>query len=493
MSNARIGAAAAIVLYIAFLLTPIYWLVNMSFKTTNEILGVFSLWPREFTFANYGKIFSDPAWRGGYFNSLAYALINTVLSVAIALPAAYAFSRYRFLGDKHLFFWLLTNRMAPPAVFALPFFQFVFGARACSIRTSRSLSPIFFLMFRSRFGFWRGFMSSTPKELDETAFIDGHSFPRFFIRIFMPSIASGIGVAGVFLFYVFVGRIAAGEDLDFGRGETHRGDDDAHGQRFGLRVGAFGRGRDFDDYPRRACDLVRAQLHRQGLRAGAGLMIDLSWMAWTRPTAIFFAVIFALVAAMGAWEWLRPGGAPRRGILGAVTTRGDRLFVSFAVAAFIHLGWLGLTDWPLWICHRRFDGIRGVCVSPRVAAFGRQPGLPAGENLEAVIRRWARRGGDAARGGECNHRRVVGAKGGIDGEQCRVFRGGRRRRFFAAKRRCGRRRRRPRLDARRRSESRRRARRRAYRKPRFAKTRRNRRGARAWSAALCGRGFWPLF
>jgi glycerol transport system permease protein len=48
--------------------------------------------------------------------------MNTVISV-LALPAAYAFSRYRFLGDKHLFFWLLTNRMAPPAVFALPFFQ----------------------------------------------------------------------------------------------------------------------------------------------------------------------------------------------------------------------------------------------------------------------------------------------------------------------------------------------------------------------------------
>ena len=45
------------------------------------------------------------------------------LSIGLALPAAYAFSRYRFIGDKHLFFWLLTNRMAPAAVFALPFFQ----------------------------------------------------------------------------------------------------------------------------------------------------------------------------------------------------------------------------------------------------------------------------------------------------------------------------------------------------------------------------------
>ncbi len=100
-------------LYIVFLMLPIYWLLNMSFKTTNEILGTFSLWPREFTLENYAKIFTDSTWYSGYINSLTYVVINTVISVTVALPAAYAFSRYRFLGDKHLFFWLLTNRMAP--------------------------------------------------------------------------------------------------------------------------------------------------------------------------------------------------------------------------------------------------------------------------------------------------------------------------------------------------------------------------------------------
>ncbi|MDH5537605.1 MAG: carbohydrate ABC transporter permease, partial [Betaproteobacteria bacterium] len=110
-------------LYIVFLMLPIYWLLAMSFKTTNEILGGFTLWPQQFTLENYAKIFTDATWYTGYINSLAYVVMNTVLSVAVALPAAYAFSRYRFLGDKHLFFWLLTNRMAPPAVFALPFFQ----------------------------------------------------------------------------------------------------------------------------------------------------------------------------------------------------------------------------------------------------------------------------------------------------------------------------------------------------------------------------------
>ena len=112
-----------LLLYILFLLVPIYWLLNMSFKSNTEILGGLTLFPQDFTLANYKVIFTDPSWYTGYLNSLYYVSLNTVISLSVALPAAYAFSRYRFLGDKHLFFWLLTNRMAPPAVFLLPFFQ----------------------------------------------------------------------------------------------------------------------------------------------------------------------------------------------------------------------------------------------------------------------------------------------------------------------------------------------------------------------------------
>src|SRR5471030_2380758 len=109
--------------YIALLLIPIYWLLSMSLKTNAETLSGFSLWPLKPTLANYAVIFSDPAWYMGYVNSMISVAMNTVISVGVALPAAYAFSRCRFLGDRHIFFWLLTNRMAPPAVFALPFFQ----------------------------------------------------------------------------------------------------------------------------------------------------------------------------------------------------------------------------------------------------------------------------------------------------------------------------------------------------------------------------------
>jgi glycerol transport system permease protein len=91
-------------LYILFLMLPIYGLISMSFKTTNEILGGFSFFPQNFTLDNYITIFTDPSWYNGYINSLIYVCLNTVISVSVALPAAYAFSRYRFLGDKHLFF-----------------------------------------------------------------------------------------------------------------------------------------------------------------------------------------------------------------------------------------------------------------------------------------------------------------------------------------------------------------------------------------------------
>ena len=185
--------------YIAFLMLPIYWLINMSFKTTNEILGVFSLWPRQFTVDNYIKIFTDATWYTGYLNSLTYVVINTLISVSVALPAAYAFSRYRFLGDKHLFFWLLTNRMAPPAVFALPFFQLYSALELFDTHIAVALAHC---LFNIPLAVWilEGFMSGVPKELDETAYIDGYSFPRFFVRIFLPTITAGIGVAAFFCF-----------------------------------------------------------------------------------------------------------------------------------------------------------------------------------------------------------------------------------------------------------------------------------------------------
>jgi glycerol transport system permease protein len=193
------GKAVVMVLYIVFLMLPIYWLVNMSFKTNEEITSTFTLFPQAFTIDNYRTILTDPSWYMGYVNSLIYVVMNTVISLSVALPAAYAFSRYSFMGDKHLFFWLLTNRMAPPAVFALPFFQLYSSVGLFDTHIAVALAHC---LFNVPLAVWilEGFMRGVPREIDETAYIDGYSFPRFFVRIFMPLIASGIGVAAFFCF-----------------------------------------------------------------------------------------------------------------------------------------------------------------------------------------------------------------------------------------------------------------------------------------------------
>jgi len=186
-------------LHIVFILLPVYWLVNMSFKTNDEILSTLTLWPKDFTLGNYVTILTDASWYSGYINTMIYVLMNTLISVSLALPAAYAFSRYRFLGDKHLFFWLLSNRMAPPAVFALPFFQLYSSVGLFDTHIAVALAHT---LFNIPLAVWilEGFMSGIPKEIDETAYIDGYAFPRFFSRIFMPMIASGVGVTAFFCF-----------------------------------------------------------------------------------------------------------------------------------------------------------------------------------------------------------------------------------------------------------------------------------------------------
>ena len=192
----RVGLLLA---YLLFTVAPIYWMVHMSLRSNEAITGAFAWFPESFSVANYVTIFTDAAWYSGYLNSITYVLLNTVLSVGLALPAAYAFSRYSFVGDKHLFFWLLTNRMTPPAVFLLPFFQLYTAVGLMDTHIAVALAH---MVFNVPLAVWilEGFMSGVPREIDETAYIDGYSFTHFFVRLFLPLIKAGVGVTAFFCF-----------------------------------------------------------------------------------------------------------------------------------------------------------------------------------------------------------------------------------------------------------------------------------------------------
>ena len=188
-----------LLIYLLVLLLPIYWMFNMSLRDNNDIMTRLAFFPNHPVIHNYVQILTDPSWYWGYINSFAYVSINTAICLVVALPAAYAFSRYRFLGDKHLFFWLLTNRMAPAAVFLLPVFQLYSALGLLDTYIAVALAHT---LFNVPLAVWilEGFMSGVPREIDETAFIDGYSLPHFFLVVFIPLIRAGVGVTAFFCF-----------------------------------------------------------------------------------------------------------------------------------------------------------------------------------------------------------------------------------------------------------------------------------------------------
>lgn len=199
MNRTSVFARLMLTTYCLYLILPLYWLLTMALKTNRDIVANLEWIPDSPTLANFAEIFNNPVWLDGFTNSLSYVVLNTLLSISVALPAAYAFSRYRFLGDKHLFFWLLTNRMSPPAVFLLPFFQLYSALGLFDTPLAVALAHC---LFTVPLAVWilEGFMSGIPRDIDDMAKVDGHSMPSFFFRIFLPALRGGIGVTVFFCF-----------------------------------------------------------------------------------------------------------------------------------------------------------------------------------------------------------------------------------------------------------------------------------------------------
>ena len=134
-----------------------------------------------------------------------------------------------------MFFWLLTNRMSPPAVFLLPFFQLY---QTIGLFDTHIAVALAHCLFNVPLAVWilEGFMSGVPKEIDETAYLDGYTFPRFFFRIFLPLIKSGVGVTAFFCFmFTWVELLLARTLTTVERQADRRGDDpDRLGRGHGL-------------------------------------------------------------------------------------------------------------------------------------------------------------------------------------------------------------------------------------------------------------------
>ena len=182
--------------FILFVSLPLIQMTLVSFTATlpqpgTKVGGL--------TFRNFTTILTDPNLRSAFGNSIAYVLINICITVPVALPAAYAFSRMSFIGDKHVFLAFIAFRITPPVALTLPIFQLFSSLGIVNSVFGIALAHV---LFNLPISIWilQGFISAVPKEMDESAFLDGYSRPRFIWKFLVPLIAPGIAVAAFFCF-----------------------------------------------------------------------------------------------------------------------------------------------------------------------------------------------------------------------------------------------------------------------------------------------------
>ncbi len=193
----RIGKTIFYLLIIFVFLFPIYFMAITALKTRSEIETQTTFYPREIQLKNFMEMTKGP-WARAIVNSLIVCIGSVALCLPVSFFAAYAFSRRPFLGDIHLYFWLITNRMAPPAAFILPFFAIYNNLGLFDTRLGLLLSYTLFNLPLAIW-IWMSFMEAVPKEIDDAAFLDGFTVWRYFARVFIPVLKPGLITVATFI------------------------------------------------------------------------------------------------------------------------------------------------------------------------------------------------------------------------------------------------------------------------------------------------------
>jgi ABC-type glycerol-3-phosphate transport system permease component len=188
-------------------LFPIYWMFVVSAKSRVELFGRPTFIIRSFFTENYTRTLTDPAFQGYMINSIVVATANALLVTALALFATYALSRFKLVGRDNIFFWTITNRMAPPAVFLLPLFLLytrTFAIGDWKLYDTRIGLILLYCVFNLPFAIWmlKGIIDGIPKELDEAAQVDGAGTWQVLMRVILPLARPGLAVTAI-LTWVF--------------------------------------------------------------------------------------------------------------------------------------------------------------------------------------------------------------------------------------------------------------------------------------------------
>ncbi len=183
-------------------LFPIYWMFLVSARSRVELFGNFKLYPTGFFVENFIRPLFKDVYGRYLLNSLIITTGNTILVAVLAILATYALSRYRIPGDQNIFFWTITNRMAPPAAFMLP--MFLLYSRVLRVGNWQLFDThigliLAYCVFNLPFAIWllKGIVDTIPVDLDEAAMVDGASVMQVIWQIIVPLAAPGIAITAL--------------------------------------------------------------------------------------------------------------------------------------------------------------------------------------------------------------------------------------------------------------------------------------------------------
>ncbi|MFJ9039494.1 carbohydrate ABC transporter permease [Streptomyces sp. NPDC102406] len=191
--------ATAIALFV-MMVFPVYWMFTTAFKPTADIITEDPVWfPTDVTFEHFSTAIDAPNFWQLVVNSVTVTVCAVLLSLVIALFASFALARMRFKGRKGMILVFMVAQMAPWEVMVIAIYMLV---RDADMLNSLLPLTLFYMVMVLPFTVLtlRGYVAAVPKELEESAMVDGCSRPQAFVKVILPLLAPGLMATSLFGF-----------------------------------------------------------------------------------------------------------------------------------------------------------------------------------------------------------------------------------------------------------------------------------------------------
>lgn len=196
-----IGKALGCIVLLLITLFPIYWLVAMSIRPTDEMRGHISLIPQSLTGEHFAQLFDAEGFGQAIINSAQTTFGSLIISLAVGICAAYIIARrrFRFGLKKPLTYWVLLVRVLPPVAFTIPLYIMFNRIGILNTRLPVMLACVL-INVPLIIWFLISFFQDLPEEVEESAKVDGATEWQLFRKIVMPLVAPGIAAVAMLSF-----------------------------------------------------------------------------------------------------------------------------------------------------------------------------------------------------------------------------------------------------------------------------------------------------